>query len=237
MAGGARVNEPQLRHDVRAGISVALDAAGGDGTIAILRDGLVIASREVVMRSADEERFLPALLQLLAEAHLDLGAIDRLIVGAGPGSFTALRVVAATAKGVAQARGIPLFAVPSLALMAAASPASERAGSRLLATLDALRGESYAALVVTGADGMIERVEQLGVIPSAAIAERAAALAAHPIGAGTATPAAAHASGAARCLSLAAAAGPVNLASWEPMYGRLAEAQVKWEAAHGRPLA
>ena len=29
---------------------------------------------------------------------------------------------------------------------------------------------------------------------------------------------------------------PVDLASWEPAYGRLAEAQVKWEAAHGRPL-
>ena len=33
------------------------------------------------------------------------------------------------------------------------------------------------------------------------------------------------------------AAGPVALDGWEPSYGRLAEAQVKWEAAHGRPLA
>jgi tRNA threonylcarbamoyladenosine biosynthesis protein TsaB len=30
--------------------------------------------------------------------------------------------------------------------------------------------------------------------------------------------------------------GPVNLAAWEPIYGRMAEAQVKWEAAHGRAL-
>ena len=29
---------------------------------------------------------------------------------------------------------------------------------------------------------------------------------------------------------------PVSLAAWEPDYGRLAEAQVKWERAHGRPL-
>jgi tRNA threonylcarbamoyladenosine biosynthesis protein TsaB len=29
---------------------------------------------------------------------------------------------------------------------------------------------------------------------------------------------------------------PVNIGSWEPAYGRLAEAQVKWESAHGRPL-
>jgi tRNA threonylcarbamoyladenosine biosynthesis protein TsaB len=31
-------------------------------------------------------------------------------------------------------------------------------------------------------------------------------------------------------------AGPVDLASWEPSYGRLAEAQVRWETQHGRPL-
>ena len=31
--------------------------------------------------------------------------------------------------------------------------------------------------------------------------------------------------------------GPVDLALWEPEYGRLAEAQVRWEAEHGRPLA
>jgi tRNA threonylcarbamoyladenosine biosynthesis protein TsaB len=30
--------------------------------------------------------------------------------------------------------------------------------------------------------------------------------------------------------------GPVDLASWEPDYGRLAEAQVRWEAEHGRAL-
>jgi tRNA threonylcarbamoyladenosine biosynthesis protein TsaB len=38
------------------------------------------------------------------------------------------------------------------------------------------------------------------------------------------------------CLALIEATGPVDLASWEPVYGRLAEAQVKWEAAHGRAL-
>ena len=46
-----------------------------------------------------------------------------------------------------------------------------------------------------------------------------------------------HASG---CIALADSierSGPVDLDRWEPAYGRLAEAQVKWEAAHGRPLS
>jgi tRNA threonylcarbamoyladenosine biosynthesis protein TsaB len=32
------------------------------------------------------------------------------------------------------------------------------------------------------------------------------------------------------------ARGPVDPETWQPQYGRLAEAQVKWESAHGRPL-
>jgi hypothetical protein len=42
--------------------------------------------------------------------------------------------------------------------------------------------------------------------------------------------------GAAHITNLIDAAEPADLASWEPAYGRLAEAQVKWEATHGRPL-
>jgi tRNA threonylcarbamoyladenosine biosynthesis protein TsaB len=45
-----------------------------------------------------------------------------------------------------------------------------------------------------------------------------------------------HARGVARMLDDILSAGPVDLASWEPSYGRLAEAQVRWEATHGRSL-
>jgi hypothetical protein len=45
-----------------------------------------------------------------------------------------------------------------------------------------------------------------------------------------------HARGVAPILASVMESGPVDLASWEPDYGRLAEAQVRWEAAHGRPL-
>ena len=42
---------------------------------------------------------------------------------------------------------------------------------------------------------------------------------------------------AAQLTKLIDATAAADLAAWEPAYGRLAEAQVKWEAAHGRPLA
>lgn len=219
---------------MNAGWTLALDAAAGPGTIALLRDGALVAERTVEMRSATEERFFPAVLALLAEAAVEVGGLDRIVAGAGPGSFTALRVVGAIAKGLCEGTGIPLYGIPSLALIPAGD-ASAREG-RYLATLDALRGERYAALVSLDAAGDVGAHDPLGLVTVDALAARAAALGAVCIGPDEAMVASPHARGVARCAALISAGGPVDLASWEPVYGRLAEAQVKWEATHGRPL-
>ena len=86
------------------------------------------------------------------------------------------------------------------------------------------------------ADGTVRVVDALGVIPIADLAARAVALGATLIGPDEARRAAPAAPAVVHCLGLAVAQGPVDLARWEPSYGRLAEAQVKWEAAQGRPL-
>jgi tRNA A37 threonylcarbamoyladenosine modification protein TsaB len=75
-----------------------MDAAAGNGTIAVLRDATLLADADVVMRSEHEERFFPAVLDTLARAGTSLSEVRQLVVGAGPGSFTALRVVGAMAK-------------------------------------------------------------------------------------------------------------------------------------------
>jgi tRNA threonylcarbamoyladenosine biosynthesis protein TsaB len=43
--------------------------------------------------------------------------------------------------------------------------------------------------------------------------------------------------GVARVEELVQSRGPVDIGRWEPSYGRLAEAQVRWETAHGKPLS
>jgi tRNA threonylcarbamoyladenosine biosynthesis protein TsaB len=104
--------------------------------------------------------------------------------------------------------------------------------------LDAMRGELFAARIVfaRGAAAMqpeppvIISAEQLEEIH---LAERSLKI----IGPGQQIDAHPHARGVAALLPALIATGPVNLEAWEPDYGRLAEAQVRWEAAHGRPLA
>lgn len=218
------------------GVTLAMDAAAGSGTLALLRGTTVMADRTVVMRSETEERLLPAVIAMLDEAHLALSDCARIVCGSGPGSFTSLRVVGAVAKGLALGAAIPVYAVPSLALLVAANQSTRTPGSRWLATLDAMRADRYLALVTIGEQGEVATYESLGLAPVEEIARRAQSHHATPIGPEESMAALPHAMGAARTLGLIASTGPVELATWEPVYGRLAEAQVKWEAAQGRPL-
>ena len=218
------------------GITLALDAAGSAGTIAVLADGAVRAERTVEMKSAGKELFFPQVLDVLRDAGATPRDLARVVCGAGPGSFTALRVVGAIAKGLCLGSGYTLHGVPSLALIVAGEERTRREG-RWLATLDAMRGDRYLALVTVAADGEIASVESLGLAPAETLADRAALLRATLIGPDELLAAVPHARGVARCHALIEAAGAADLASWEPVYGRLAEAQVKWEAAHGRSLA
>ena len=207
------------------GVTLALDASTYDGSVAVLRDGTLVAERTVAMRGEREERLMPAVADALASAGAAPRDLARVVCGAGPGSFTSLRIAASIAKGIASATGAPLFAVSSLALAAV-----EAGHGRWTITLDALRGESYVAVytwdgATLGALRAPTVTAHADVKPVAA-EYTAAVVAARP-----------HARAVAPLLGAIIASGAVDRASWEPSYGRRAEAQVRWEAAHGEPLA
>ena len=129
-------------------ILLALDASPYTGTVAVVRNGVVVASAETAMRGEREERLMPAVAATMAAAEVTPSELGLVVCGAGPGSFTSLRIAASIAKGIAFAQEVPLHAASSLALMVAgAEPAL--AEGRYLAVLDALRGEAYVPLVVT----------------------------------------------------------------------------------------
>ena len=220
---------------MRTGPWLVLDASLGAGSIALLDvEGTprVLAAAIVAERDA----LFPEVERLLEAAGCPIDALGACVVGDGPGSFTALRIVGAMGKGLAEATGMPLYALPSLALLVAGAEGTRRAGV-WLATMDALRGEQYVARVVTEAEGMVRTVEAMPRLAREALPAAAAAAGAEWIGPDAPCVAHPEARGAVRCVAWLRRAGPVDLAGWEPTYGRLAEAQVKWEAEHGRPLA
>jgi tRNA threonylcarbamoyladenosine biosynthesis protein TsaB len=72
--------------------------------------------------------------------------VDRLAVGIGPGGFTGLRLGVATARALAQGRGLPVVGVSSLEALA--EPVDVPA---VAAVIDARRGEVFAAAWLDGA--------------------------------------------------------------------------------------
>jgi tRNA threonylcarbamoyladenosine biosynthesis protein TsaB len=213
-------------------LTLALEAATSIGSVAVLRGSELLASREVAMRSGAEEHLLPAIDEALHEAGATVRDLARVVCGGGPGSFTSLRVSASLAKGIAFAQRIPLCAVPSLALIAADASLGDGV---YLAVLDALRGDVFAA-AYTRTENEVTELSPLRLVPRDALAREAARLQATVIGPEERPRTSPRAASIAR-LGAWLAQPPVSLASWEPDYGRLAEAQVKWEQAHGRPLS
>ena len=216
-------------------ITLVLEAATYVGSVALIDDASLLGERTVAMRGREHEALMPAAAALLQEHGIAPTALGRIVCGAGPGSFTSLRIAGGIAKGLAMAAGCPLVPVSSLALVVA-SQTSLPAG-RYLAAIDALRGEHYVELYDVSASGEIMLVSPTRLVPSGAVVAAAAEDDAHAVGPGqperSVEP---HARAAARLTKLIDSTAPADLAQWEPAYGRLAEAQVKWEAAHGRPL-
>jgi len=221
-------------------LSLAVDGSIYAGSVALLRNAAVIAERTLatgapVSRGGRAEEMLPLVAECLDQCGIGVSQLTRVVCGAGPGSFTSLRIAASVAKGLAVGAGCPLFAVSSIVLAVAGVPEPLEAGS-YLSLLPAMRGESFAAEVSVDAAGRIEQLSPVRIVADedvAGIAERARAV---TIGPGWTVDVQPHARGVGRLLVGVIEGGACAIATWEPDYGRLAEAQVKWEAVHGRPL-
>jgi tRNA threonylcarbamoyladenosine biosynthesis protein TsaB len=213
--------------------TLVLEASTYRASVALIGSGAVVAERDVATGRSEHEHLMPAVAAVLEEAGIGVSSLARVVCGAGPGSFTSLRIAAALGKGLASGtRGPRLAALPSLPLIVAG--AAERLAAGLyLASIDALRGERHAALVMLergggargAGDGM--RVVPGGDarrLPEHAASEWAQQSGATMIGPGCAIEAWPVARGA---LLLWDAIQDVDLESWEPDYGRLAEAEVR----------
>lgn len=127
---------------------IGFDTATDDIAVCAWSDGEVV--HEALIGLSDEGRprhstVLLAEIERAVEAGGGWAEVDLIAAGLGPGSFTGLRIGAATARGLASSTGKPVAGVCTLDAIARGLTEAGVEGERL-AVLDARRGEVFAAL-------------------------------------------------------------------------------------------
>lgn len=122
---------------------LALDAASAACSVAVWRDGRILASRSRPMTQGHAEVLMPLVLETLAAAGLGFDSLERIAVGVGPGSFTGIRIALAAARGIALAAGLEVVGVDSFSAVAAALDPALRKGRSLLVAIDSRRSEVF----------------------------------------------------------------------------------------------
>jgi tRNA threonylcarbamoyladenosine biosynthesis protein TsaB len=134
---------------------LALDTSTLTASVAVVRVAPGDAPEVLAVGDADtgnaSEQLMPLVAELMERAGLRMADLDAVAVGAGPGSFTGLRIGLATAKGLAFAAEKPLWLVSSLGALAWSMEASD--GALRVPVLDARRGELYAGFFRVDASG------------------------------------------------------------------------------------
>jgi len=126
---------------------IAIETSTEYLSLAVARDGH-ITSRSLLAGQRHAELLLDELDALLAQAKVVMSGVDAIAFGAGPGSFTGLRIACGSAQGLALACGVPLIAVGSLESLAQSAQAD-----KVVACLDARMGEVYHGAYARRGDG------------------------------------------------------------------------------------
>ncbi|MBE7035202.1 MAG: tRNA (adenosine(37)-N6)-threonylcarbamoyltransferase complex dimerization subunit type 1 TsaB [Ruminococcaceae bacterium] len=99
-------------------IVLGLDASSDSAAVGIVKDGVLLCEQTIHNGKNHSLTLLPAVETLLGEVGLSFENIDVYACGIGPGSFTGVRIGAATLKGFAQAWDKPVVALSSLQILA-----------------------------------------------------------------------------------------------------------------------
>jgi tRNA threonylcarbamoyladenosine biosynthesis protein TsaB len=146
---------------------LAIETSTLAGGVALCEDGRVVGSSLLNVSLTHSERLMSMVDRLLEDCRWSLDRVQGLAVSIGPGSFTGLRVGAATVKGLALALGLPVAAVPTLDALAANVPFAD---APVCPLLDARKGEVYSCLYQWTGDAM-ERRSEYRALPPQEIAE------------------------------------------------------------------
>ena len=122
---------------------LAIEASGPVAGCALLEDGILTAEYNVQYKKKHSQSLVPMLSEMKEMVDLDLSSIDFIAVTSGPGSFTGLRIGAATVKGLGLALDKPVLPVPTVDSLACNLFGTDRV---ICPLMDARRQQVYTGI-------------------------------------------------------------------------------------------
>lgn len=177
---------------------LALDTSLAACSVALWRDGAVLAHRFEAMARGHAEALVPMVEAARRDAGIEYGALSLVAVTVGPGTFTGIRIGLSAARGLALALDLPILGLTTLEVLAAGVAGEGRRDEAILVAIDARRELFYAQAFAADLAPLCE--------PALAPPERALAMAGG-------RPALAAGSGAAALVAAAGAGSTLRLAA------------------------
>jgi len=172
-------------------IVLGTDSATPRAGVGIVENGRLRARCVTPPDKNHSETLLETIMEAMKEAGVEFRDVDLMAAGLGPGSFTALRIGVSTMKALSYAHDVPLVGISTLDVLAggilegagALKPARPTVpdgpwrdmidrGARIVAVIDARRGELYSATYrVEGGSGLVRETPYRTITPGALLDE------------------------------------------------------------------
>lgn len=142
---------------------LALDSTAVAASVAVTEDERLLALYHLNNGNTHSETLLPMIESIMTRLGLGMEEIDLFAASVGPGSFTGVRIGAATLKGLAFGRGKPCAAVSTLEALAENLRGVTRVGEIICPVMNARRSQVYNALFRADAYGFVRLTEDRAI--------------------------------------------------------------------------
>lgn len=148
---------------------LAVDSSANVASAAILTEEMLISEYTVNHKKTHSQTLLPMIDEIVKMSETDLSEIDAIAISAGPGSFTGLRIGAATVKGLGLALGKPIIGVPTVDALAYGVVGSD---ALVVPLMDARRSEVYTGIYENYGPERFEVLVEQCAVPLSEIIEK-----------------------------------------------------------------
>jgi tRNA threonylcarbamoyladenosine biosynthesis protein TsaB len=145
---------------------LAIETSTEAQVVGVQVDGEIIEHTSIVGRQ-HSQKILPTILETLDDAGIDKQALDAIVFGQGPGSFTGLRIAVGVVQGLAYGLDIPVVPVSTLACLAQGEY-RRRGADQIVVALFARKTEVFFGSYKV-VSGIVEKQGEEGVFEAGSV--------------------------------------------------------------------